>query len=202
MQTLIKPFNAFKAADAAYQAHLACLRGSRREDPALVARYEDYRELINKKSKCPRLKGLSAQAKGELCAWGEAYKQEGAALNVQTRALRECRAQTWCAAMFALGVQMGRGFLASRGALDERMAQVLVIADSTRKILLDGIGYVNITDDSDYFAKGFYTTIELDRGALFRDLKRCTHLRYHPKPSGDKDMRRLGLVQENNHAHC
>jgi hypothetical protein len=98
-------------------------------------------------------------------------------------------------ALRMLGEEMGEEFnLFTSGPLDQRIADVLCKADLLRKTLLDGFGYVNVLDEENSFARGFFGTASLEKNSLFRDLKLCSQHRYNGVVHSQQVMTALGFA--------
>lgn len=110
--------------------------------------------------------------------------------------LRKALAQALAAALHALGERTGLEYLAMPGAFDKRVQTVLSRADMTRKYQLDGLGYANVIDEDDPFAKGFFAKSKLQRDQMYADLKLCTGYRYRALMLSDEELYRLGLAEE------
>jgi len=110
--------------------------------------------------------------------------------------LRKVLAQALASALHALGERAGLEYLSMSGAFDRRVQTALSRADMARKYELDGMGYANVLDTDDPFARGFYAKSKLQRTQMLADLKLCTEYRYRARLLSDEELHRLGLAEE------
>lgn len=194
-QEMKDAFNAFKVADAAHAAHLASEIAVMKQNQANAQRFLVYIDLKTW-PESPCTVGMSDQEKHELMAWGDKYAAAMKLYREEAYKLQEKRTAALNAALYLLGEHAGRAFVMALGPFDDRIALVLAQADNIRYQQLDGFGYVNVREEDDSFAKGFYQTTGLKKSQLFADMALCSQYRQQWKQVAPAELERLGFVEE------